>query len=142
MRQKARSIAKRLKDLVAVRSLRRLCCNCEQRARGRRVSGERKGTREKYGTRRVGTRLGTRYARMAGKCLTMARMKRGGENNVNLYPELNYGRCRVDEGDQDCMAQKTKNEVDAGTVYRSGYEHSKCPCDVSGGKAEMVGESP
>ena len=87
-RQKAKSIAKRLKDLVAVRSLRRLCCNREQRARGRRVSGERKGTREKDGTRRVGTRLGTRYARMAGKCLTMARMKRGGREQCESVPRV------------------------------------------------------
>ena len=66
----------------------------------------------------------------------------GGENNVNLHPELDDGRCGVDEWDQDCMAQKTKHEVDAGAVYSSGYEHCKCQCDVSGGKAAMVGESP
>ena len=68
--------------------------------------------------------------------------KEGGEDNVNLHPELDDGRCGVDEWDKDCMAQKTKHEVDAGAVYSSGYEHCKCPCAVSGGKAAMVGESP
>ena len=127
--------------LVKVRSLCRRCFNCEQRARGRKVSGKRKGTREEDGTRRVGTRLGKRYTRMAGECLTIANTRmRGGEDNVDLHPELDAGRCGVGERIQYCMAQKPKHEVDTGAVYNNGYEHCKCPCDVSGGKAAKMGE--
>ena len=82
LRQKARKIVRRQKVLVTVRPPRRLCCNCEQRARGRRVSGRRRGAKEEGGTRRVGTRLGTRYAKMAGECLRVARIRRRGERTV------------------------------------------------------------
>ena len=82
LRQKAKSIAKRLNVLVTARSLRRFCCRSEQRARGRKVSGKRRGKREEDGTSRVGTRLGTRYARVAGECLTKASMRRRGERTM------------------------------------------------------------
>ena len=79
LRQKAKSIAKRLKVLTIARLLHRSCWICEQRARGRYVSGKRRGTREEDGTSRVGIMLGTRYARVAGECLTKASMRRRGE---------------------------------------------------------------
>ena len=62
----------------------------------------------------------------------------GGKDNVNLHPELNGWGCGVDERDQECVAQKTKDDVNAGAVYNSGYEHSKCSCDVSNGKAALT----
>ena len=82
LRQKARSIAKRLKDVVTARSLRRFCCSSEQRARGRKVSGKRRGTREEDGTSRVGAMLGRRHARVAGDCLRKASMRRRGERTM------------------------------------------------------------
>ena len=82
LRQKARNIAKRLKVLVTLKSLRCFCCSSEQSAKGMKVSGKRRGTREEDGTSRVGIMLGQRYARVAGECLTKASMRRRGERTM------------------------------------------------------------
>ena len=82
LRQKARNIAKRLRVLVTAKSLRCFCRSSEQRAKGMKVSGERRGTREEDGTSRVGTRLGKRYARVAGEFLIKAQVSKRGERTM------------------------------------------------------------
>ena len=38
------------------------------------------------------------------------------------------------------MANNTRNDVNAGAVGNSGYEHSECSCNVSNSKAALTGD--